>query len=135
MHSVGVRIGAADLRSLDWPDPVIAHFNGRDPKIGHFRVIFASTENGRSIRVWDGLAGETAPTAEMLRGASGMLLLTSRSPIDKRPRCLNSAALPLPMSALAVAVVCVLLVSAALVARLVRGIAKKSTLKSWFHFF
>lgn len=106
VHVAGVRIRPTDLYRLEWRSPVIAHFAGRGSTPGHFRVILPSSGNNDVVRVWDGLAGETSLTmSEPSTDATGVVLLTSPSPIGARSRrhsrsdtmlCVGAIALLLP---------------------------------------
>lgn len=88
VYAAGVRLSPRDLRHLSWPDAVIAHFNHGGSSVGHFRVLFADRA---PMRVWDGLAGESAArTNQWAAHASGTILLTSRSPIADAPRCVET---------------------------------------------
>jgi ABC-type bacteriocin/lantibiotic exporter with double-glycine peptidase domain len=98
LHSLGVRIRPTDLPWLDWPDPVIAQLDHGGSATEHFCVLLGDGEAWCSIRVWDGLAGEsTRPSGKLAADASGFLLLTSRSPIRMHQRCLSWRRFLLPL--------------------------------------
>lgn len=89
IYGFGVRIRPADMCWLDWPNPIIAHFEGSGSTVGHFQVIVPCGGGAAALRVWDGLAGESMrPSEQLAADASGLLLLTSASPIRDVPDCL-----------------------------------------------
>lgn len=119
--AAGVRIRPADLRCLEWPAPVIAHFGGRGADPGHFRVILPSDGNNDVIRVWDGLAGEVSlARSELPADASGVLLLTSSSRIRARPRCHNGSNTMLRIGAIVLLLPTVVTISTCAVQRYTR---------------
>lgn len=104
VYAVGVKLQPADMRWLAWEEPVIAHFAPDGKSVGHFQVMLPSA-GPRRARVWDGLAGESLYAAnEFAATASGVVLLTSASPIVSEANCLSRRRFLLPLCAVVIIV-------------------------------
>jgi len=102
VYALAVRVGKADVQLSS--DPVIVHLKGSSDDSGHF-LVWLPMSSQRFVSVWDGLRGyQQIPREDFERQMSGIVLLTSSSPILDIPQPSNNADARLAVAGVLIAI-------------------------------